>query len=105
MGKHSIDVNDEQFAETTASGLTLVDFWAPWCGSCRSQGPILEEVAAEVVGQAIIAKINVEEHRGNASRLGVNGIPTLILFKDGQVVKKFVGLQSKQTLLSALRST
>ena len=104
MGKNIKELSDAEFGAATAHGVTLVDFWAPWCGPCRMQTPILEEVAAEIGAQATIAKINVDEHQQSAARHGVQGIPTLILFKDGKPVGKYVGLQNKQALLSALRS-
>jgi len=103
MGQHTHELSDAGFA-AAASEVTLVDFWAPWRGPCRMQGPILEGVAAEVGGQATIAMINVDENQGSAARHGVQGIPTLILFKDGKAVSKMVGLQDKKTLLSAIRS-
>lgn len=88
----------DTFQSQIQSGVTLVDFWAPWCGPCKVQLPIVEELADEVKGQAIIAKVNVEEESELAMKLGITEIPTLILFKDGNIVEKLVGLKSKQEL-------
>ncbi|HIE10563.1 MAG TPA: thioredoxin [Kiritimatiellae bacterium] len=83
-------------------GITLVDFWAPWCGPCLMQAAILEQVASRVQGTATIAKVNVDECGRVAARYAVRAIPTLILFKDGQPVRQFVGVQSEQALVSAI---
>src|SRR3989344_6342924 len=81
----------------------LVDLWAPWCGPCRVQGPIIEELASEVdAGKVKVGKLNVDEHSATASQYGILSIPTLALFKGGQVVEQFVGVQSKETLRAAL---
>lgn len=80
----------------------LVDFWAVWCGPCRMQDPILEEVAKAVEGKAKIGKLNVDENPHSAQQYGVMSIPTLIVFKGGTVVKQFIGVQSKETLLGEL---
>ncbi len=81
----------------------LVDFWAPWCGPCRIQGPIIEELANEVaVDKAKVGKLNVDENSTVASRYGIMSIPTLLIFKNGQVVEQFVGVQSKDNLKAAL---
>ena len=88
----------ETFNQTIENGVTLVDFWAPWCGPCKMQLPIVEELSTELSGKANIAKINVDEEPEIASQFGVMSIPTLILFKDGQPVDKMVGLQSKDAL-------
>ena len=93
-----IEVNDAGFKEEIGSGLTLVDFWAPWCGSCKMIAPILEELAPEVEGKANIAKLNVDDNQATASEYEVMSIPTLILFKDGEPVDKVVGFQPKEQL-------
>lgn len=99
---HVKEIGDNNMVETIQQGVTLVDFWAPWCGPCRMQGPILEQVAAKVAGRATIAKVNVDEARQTAINHGIRSIPTLIVFKDGQPVQQFVGVQSEQQLLAAI---
>ena len=98
------NLSDTDFDTTIAEGVTLVDFWAPWCGPCRMQVPILEELAESVDGQTKIAKLNVDEAEGVAGRFGVQAIPTLLLFKDGNEVQRFIGVQSKETLIDAISS-
>ncbi|MDO8451786.1 MAG: thioredoxin [bacterium] len=80
----------------------LVDFWAVWCGPCQMQGPIVEEVAAALAGKAKVGKLNVDENPGTAQKYSIMSIPTLLIFKGGQVVKQFIGVQSKETLLTEL---
>lgn len=77
----------------------LVDFWAVWCGPCRFQEPILEEIVKEYEGKVKIAKLNVDENPQMTAKFGVMSIPTLLLFKGGQVVKMMIGVQSKETLV------
>lgn len=87
------------FKPAISSGTpVLVDFWAPWCGPCKAIAPILEELAGELAGKVQIAKLNVDENDGVAGEYGVRAIPTLLLFKNGQVVEQFVGMMPKATL-------
>lgn len=80
----------------------LVDFWAVWCGPCQTQGPIVEEVAIAMEGKAKVGKVNVDENPAMAQKYGIMSIPTLMIFKGGTVVKQFIGVQSKETLLGEL---
>jgi len=82
----------------------LVDFWAPWCGPCKVIAPILEEVAKEFEGKASIGKVNVDDHPDIASRFGIRGIPTLILFKGGQIKGQMVGVNPKSNIVSLLQT-
>ena len=102
--KKVTNLNDTDFDTAIAKGVTLVDFWAPWCEPCRMQVPILEELAESIKGRVKIAKLNVDEAEGVAGRFGVQAIPTLLLFKDGNEVQRFIGVQSKETLIDAISS-
>ncbi len=80
----------------------LVDFWAVWCGPCQMQGPIVEEVAKEMDGKAVVGKVNVDENPSAASTYGIMSIPTIMIFKGGKPVKQLVGVQSKELLVAEL---
>ena len=80
----------------------LIDFWAPWCGPCRMIGPIVEELAAENAGSIKVGKMNVDDSPNTAAGYQVSSIPTLMIFKDGQVVERFVGIQPKNRLQEAI---
>ncbi|WP_243317050.1 thioredoxin [Geothrix paludis] len=81
----------------------LIDFWAPWCGPCRMQGPILDEVARTAGAKALVAKVNVDEEPLLAGQFGVQSIPTLVVLKDGRIQSRMVGVQSAHALLAALQ--
>jgi thioredoxin 1 len=82
----------------------IIDFWAPWCGPCRMQGPILDQVSDQVGDRAIVAKINVDEEPELSAPFGVQAIPTLVILKNGKVVKRFVGVQPADALVGAVEA-
>jgi thioredoxin len=97
-----VELTDRNFSETIKEGVTLVDFWAPWCGPCMMQGPIVERVAEKVGDRAKVAKVNVDEAQQAAAELSIRAIPTVIVFKDGQPVQPFVGVTQESALISAI---
>ena len=97
-----LDVTDQDFAEETKEGLVLADFWAPWCGPCKMIAPVLEELDAEMGDQVKIVKLDVDENQETAGKFGVMSIPTLLLFKDGNMVDKAVGFQPKEALVELI---
>ena len=101
MGNVQI-VGSDDFATATQSGVVLVDFFAEWCGPCRRQSPILEQIAPDFEGRAKIIKIDTDKAQDVAVKYGIESIPTLILFKNGEKVEQFVGMQQAATLTAAL---
>jgi len=92
----------DEFIAHLGKGVVLVDFNAPWCAPCRFQGPIIEELAEKFRGQATITAVNIDDNRQTALKLGIHSIPTLILFKEGREIQRFIGLQSEESLTRAI---
>jgi len=96
-------INQETFERSLLHGVTLLDFDAPWCGPCRAQQPAINALKRRYHGKAAIRKINIDENREIALHLGIQSIPTIILFKEGREIERFIGLQTKDTLGDALK--
>lgn len=98
-------LDDANFQTTVKDGVTLVDFYADWCGPCRMITPIVEKLATKFKGTATIAKVNVDNAQDTTGQYGVTSIPTIIIFKNGQEVKRFVGVKDEGTLESAIKAS
>ncbi|MEH7379730.1 thioredoxin [Bacillus sp. JJ1533] len=96
------NVTDQNFDTETKEGLVLADFWAPWCGPCKMIAPVLEELDTEIGDKVKIVKLDVDDNQETAAKFGVMSIPTLLVFKDGEVVDKVVGYQPKEALAGKL---
>jgi thioredoxin 1 len=103
MGKY-IELTNDNFEATTKEGVSLVDFWAPWCGPCRMISPVIEELAEEFEGKANICKVNTDEQADLSTKFGVRSIPTIVFMKDGEVVDTMVGAASKQAFTDKINS-
>ena len=93
---------DSHFDQETKQGVVLVDFWAEWCGPCRRLAPTVDAIAGDFDGRATVAKMNVDENPSVPGRFAIRGIPTLLLFKDGQLAETMVGLQSKEDIAATI---
>jgi thioredoxin 1 len=104
MAGNLVELTDATFDEnvTNSEIPVLVDFWAPWCGPCKMLAPMIAELADEYAGKARVCKMDTDEHREAAIEYGINAIPTLILFKGGNIEKKWVGLTSKDNIAEAI---
>jgi thioredoxin 1 len=104
MSDKIANLTTADFKSTVAASTVplLVDFWAPWCGPCKAIAPILEELAAEMDGQVKIAKVNIDDNDSIAAEYGIRAIPTMLLFKGGQVAEQIVGMMPKAALKAKL---
>ena len=104
MGK-AVEITDSNFNEIiTKNDVVLVDFWAEWCGPCRMIAPMIEELASEYAGKAVIGKLDVDNNQESSIKFGVRSIPTLLVFKNGEMVDRHVGAVPKETLSSSISS-
>ncbi|ARN56645.1 thioredoxin [Sedimentisphaera salicampi] len=106
MSENTIALTDQEFDEVVNGSdmPVLVDFWAPWCGPCKMLGPIIDEIAEEYKGKAKVCKVDTDQSREAAMKFNISSIPTVILFKEGQVQKQWVGLVSKDDVTDVLDS-
>ncbi len=102
MGKY-IELSKENF-DVVKEGVALVDFWAPWCGPCRMIAPVIDELAEEFDGKAKVCKVNTEEQQDLAIEHGIRSIPTILFYKNGEIVDQMIGAASKQVLADKLNS-
>ncbi|MFQ3214513.1 MAG: thioredoxin 1 [Marivirga sp.] len=101
----TIEITDSNFEEIIKSEQPiLVDFWAEWCGPCKMIGPVVEELASEYEGKAVVGKVNVDENPNVSAKFGIRSIPTLLVFKGGEVVDKQIGAVPKQVLADKLEA-
>ena len=103
MSKY-IELTTENFDNVIKEGVSLVDFWAPWCGPCRMIAPVIEELAEEFEGKANICKVNTDEQQELSTQFGVRSIPTIVFLKDGEIVDTMVGASSKQAFADKINS-
>ncbi len=105
--EYVLELNDENFEqEALGDGVvSLVDFWAEWCVPCKMLGPMIDELAKEYAGKVKVGKVDTDSSRTVSMKFGISAIPTIIIFKDGLMVKKFVGLQQKKDVRAALDAT
>ncbi len=97
-------LSDATFKKQISKGVSLVDFWADWCTPCKMQGPVVSEIADEMSDQAKICKLDVQHNQRIPGELGIRNIPTIMIFKDGKMVNKFVGVKTKGALMKGIKA-
>ncbi|MGB8490411.1 MAG: thioredoxin [Bacteroidales bacterium] len=98
------DLTDKNFNNQIMKSISLVDFWAPWCMPCKMMAPVLNEIAEEADGKVQVCKVNVDQFQSLASKYGIRGIPTTVMFRNGKEIKRFTGVKSKNFLLDQINS-
>ena len=99
-----IELTSENFDSTVENGVSLVDFWAPWCGPCRMLSPVIDELVNDFKDKANICKVNTDEEQNLAVKYGVRSVPTILIIKDGEIVDQVIGAQSKQALADKINA-
>ena len=101
-GKNIMTLTSANFVEETGNGIVMVDFWAVWCMPCKAMAPVIEEIAGQTKGKVKVGKVDIDANGPLATQFGIQAIPAIIIFKDGQPVETLVGIQSKAALINAL---
>jgi len=104
QSENLIILTDENFQKTIEKGVTLVDFWAPWCTPCKIQNPVINQIADELKGKAKVCKINVDEHKKSATQMKIRNIPNIIIFKNGKAEMQLIGVKPKHTIMKTVHS-
>jgi thioredoxin 1 len=97
-----LTLTDQNFKQKTKGKVVLVDFWATWCAPCRMMAPVLNDVAAELNGNSHVGKVDIQQYQNLATEFKIRNIPTMVLFKDGKEINRFVGIKSKEFLLKEI---
>jgi len=97
-----LTLTESNFSDITGKGIVLVDFWATWCMPCRKMAPVLDEIAVQTAGKVIVGKVDIDANGSLANQFGIQSIPTLIIFKDGQPMERLVGIKSKASVIEVL---
>lgn len=106
MGQHTVELTDDNFDSEVlkSSSPVLVDFWAPWCGPCRQIAPLIDQLAENYAGKVKVGKINIDDNPQTTNQYGIQSIPTLMVFRDGNVAERFVGMPPQAKLEQALET-
>ena len=100
--KNIVTLTSDNFTDEIGKGVVLVDFWATWCMPCKAMAPVIEEIAGQTIGKVKVGKVDIDKNGPLANQFGIQAIPTVLIFKDGKLMEKFTGVQSKEALVNAL---